>query len=161
MAVDGLAVTVGGLQLLHDIGDTCQHSRIVHHLSKVMDVVAGHQLLDVDSVEGEARSFERSGRHAAGSAEIELEMTAFAAVDHIVDAFHTHHVGNLVRVAHRGHRAVRHRHACKFRGRHHRAFDVDVGIDKARHDKPWLGFWRFGDFGNLAVTDGDGSRKDP
>ena len=43
-------------------------------------------------------------------------------------------VGDFMRVADRGHRAVNQRLACKFIRRQHRAFDVDMGIDKSRKD---------------------------
>ena len=86
-------------------------------------------------------------------------MASITAFDHEVDTFHSHHVGDLVRVAHRSHRAMAHRHPGKLRRRQHRALDMDVCVDKSRHDKTMLCRRQRRNFNNFFVFDGDGSRK--
>ena len=117
VAVHGLAIASSRLQFLHDLGILRQHARIVHHLREVVDVVARHQLVDGLCIQRTSRRLERCGRHTAGGAEVELEMHSLPASDHVIDTLHTQHIGDFVRVAHRGHRAMAYRLTGKLRGR--------------------------------------------
>ncbi len=62
--------------------------------------------------------------------------------NHLAHARYAQHIANFVRVGHGGDGAVNDRQPRKLRGRQQRAFNVNVGIDKARQDVWFAGALR-------------------
>ena len=161
MTVDGLVVFLGSIDFSHQSRIVVDDTRVVHHLGEVIDVVGRHQLLHVVSVEGASRSLERSGRHTTRRTEEELERHFLAVLDHKPNAFFPKHVGDFVRVADRGHRAMAGRQSGKFRRHQHGAFDVDMRIDKTWHDIAGVVNGLFHDLADFAVLHDDHAGEDP
>ena len=161
MAVDRLVVSLGCGNLTHHLGVFIDDARVVHHLREVVDVGRGHQFLDVIGVEGKARGLKGRGRHTTRGTEEELERHLFAVFDHIADTFLAEHVGNFVRVADGGHRAMTDRQTRKF-GRHqHGTLHMHMGINKARHDILRVAYGLLFDLGDFAIFDDDDARENP
>ncbi len=161
MAVDRLAITLSGGDFPHQLWVLVDDAGVVHHLREVINVGHGHQLFDVVGVEGGACRFEGRGRHAARCAKEELEGYLLTIVDHITDAFLAQDIGDFVRVADGGHRAVTSRQTGKLRRHKHGAFDVHMGVDEARHDVLCVADRLLFYLGDLAVFDDDDTREDP
>ena len=143
MSVDGFVVFLRGGNLAHQFGVVVDDAGVVHHLREVIDVGRGHQFFDVVGINGEARRLEIRRRHTARRTEEELERHFLAVVDHVADALLAQHIGDFVRVADGGHRAMARSQPSKFRRHEHRALDVHMRIDEARHDVSRVAHWFF------------------
>jgi len=155
VSVDGFVVFLRGGNLAHQFGVVVDDARVVHHLREVIDVGRGHQFLNVVGINGEARRLEIRRRHTARRTEKELERHFPSVVNHVADAFFAQHIGDFVRVADGGHRAVNRSQPSKFRRHEHRALDVHMRIDEARHDVSRVAHWFFFYLADFSVFDDD------
>ena len=161
MAVDRLPVPLGGGDFPHQLRVLVDDARVVHHLREVIDVVVGHQLLNVVGIQAGPCRLEGGGGHTTRCAKEELERHLLAVFYHVFDAVLAQHIGDFMRVADGGHRTVTGRQAGKL-GRHqHGAFDVDMRIDEARHDVLCVADRLFLNLGDFTVLNDNDPRENP
>ncbi len=81
-----------------------------------------------------ASSFHFGGGYAGGRHDVDAEGVILGHLQHVTNAFQTQHVGDFVGIGDDGCGTARHHSPGKLVWRDHRAFDVHVGIYKARAD---------------------------
>jgi len=81
-----------------------------------------------------AGGLEPGRRHAARQLHLEVHHRVARALEKVVEPRRAQHVDDLMRIADRGRGAARQRAAVELGRRHAGALDMDVGVDKARHD---------------------------
>ena len=92
---------------------------------------------------------------------MEFEWRPPAVFDHQLHALDAEDVGDFVRVGDRGDGAVNGREPSELARHHHRAFDVDVGIDETGHDEPpKRPAWLFSNRSDTTLGDRDRAGKD-
>ena len=106
MAVDGFVVLLGSIDFSHQFRVAVDDTRVVHHLREIIDVRHGHQFLNSVGIEGTSSRFKSRGRHTTRRAKEKLERHLLSVVNHVADAFFAQYIGDFVRVADRGHRAM-------------------------------------------------------
>ena len=135
MAVHRFARPDGRRDLGHDAGIAAQDAGEIHDLRKIADLPARHQAGNRPHPERRARRLRVGRRDAGGRAEAKLEGRPPRLGQHGVDAAHTQHVGDLMRIGNRRHRAMDNRQPRELRRRQKGALDVDMGVDEAGHDE--------------------------
>ena len=159
MSIDGLAVFLRGGNLGHDFRVAIDDARVVHHLRKVIDFGRGEHFFYKLSIKDTTRRFKRGGRNTTRRTEEKLKRHLFPIGNHVVDTTNAKHVGDFVRVTDGGHRAVTSRQPRELRRHKHRAFDVHMRIDKARHDETHVAHGLFLYPADFAVPNDDHTRE--
>src|SRR5690606_18460423 len=132
MAVYGFIILFGSGYFLHHFRILMKYAGPVHHLSQVFNIAILQKLIYFGGRNGSAGGFKTGGGNARRNSEIEFEINFFAVFDHEFYTFHTEYISNFVWVRYGCNCAVYYSHAGKGGRNEHRAFDMDVGINKAR-----------------------------
>ncbi len=106
----------------------------VHHLAQAQHPVIVQLRRDVVPAQVRAGGFHIRRGHARRHHHKHGERVVLGRVEHVADAIQSQHIGDLVRVNDDGRRAARDDSASELVGRHQRAFDVDVCVNKAGTD---------------------------
>ena len=136
VAVDLFVVGLAGQDLADNVGVAVDDTDVVHHLRQPQHAGVVVQRVDGGIIETVAAFIQRGGRNAAGQHKVNVNGQSLGGLQHIADAFHPHHVGDLVWVGDDGGGAVPHHGPGKFGGGDQAAFQVDVGVDQAGGDEP-------------------------
>ena len=161
MAVNGFSVFLGGGDFSHNLRIFLDDPRVIHHFRKIVDVVGSQQFLHRLCVKNTTRRFKSRGGNTTRRTEKELERHFLSVFNHVPNALSTKHIGDFMRVADSGHRAVANCQTCKLRWNQHGTFNMHMRIDEARHDVACVAHGLFLNFGNLAVLDDNHARKNP
>ena len=136
MALDIQAVLLRRLNDVHHPVVPFYHADKVHHLSQPDDVGQLSQTVyrgGVNDRPGVLQPWHR--RHAGGNVDELAHGQVQPCVVHIVYRFLAKDVGDLVRVGDHGGGAPRNDSPGEVPGGHHTAFNVDMGVDKARNQE--------------------------
>lgn len=131
MAID--MPVLEGQQLVENILVGGQHTGKVHELGQADDLRMIAERQKVRGQQAGPRCLLRRRRHAGGELDAKVHDRRLGGCKEIADAFDAENVGDLVRVADRGRDAVRQDAAIELGRRDQRGFDVEMGIDEARH----------------------------
>ena len=135
VAVDLLVVGLTGHDLGHHVRIAVDDAVGVHHLGQAL--YAGMVIEGVDGpvVQIGTGLVHGRGGHAGGQHEPHIHRQILGGLQHVLNAVGAHDVGDLVGVGDDGGGAVGQHRTGEFAGAHQRAFQMDVGVHKARqHD---------------------------
>ena len=131
VAVDLLVVRLGGDDLFHYLRVAVHGAHKVHHFRKTL--YAGVVIEGVDGavIQHGAGLVQRRGGHAGGQHEAHVHRQILRGLEHVLDAVGAHDVGDLVGIGDDGGGAVGEDGLGKLRRADQRAFQMDMGIQKA------------------------------
>ena len=131
VAVDLLVVRLRGDDLFHYLGVAVHGAHKVHHFGKTL--YAGVVIEGVDGavIQHGAGFVQRRGGYAGGQHEAHVHRQILRGLEHVLDAVGAHDVGDLVGVGDDGGGAVGQNGLGKLRRADQRAFQMDMGIQKA------------------------------
>ena len=162
MSVDVLPMALSDGDFIHHLWIMVDHAREIHHLGEVKKRGVKTEFLNGVGTQYRTTRFKAGRRNTRGNAEMDFQRCLFREALHESHSFNTQNVGDLVWVRDSRRRAVPHGDAGEFGWGEHRAFDMHVGIDKARTKKGSFRDRLVLDNGlDLARADFDGAGKDP
>ena len=133
----GVAVNVPVLkrgQFGQHAGISGQNAGEIHEFSQANDVWVRGQRQQIGDFQPRAGSFEMGCGHAGGELNPQVHDGVVRGIEKIPDAGQAQHIGNLVRITNRRGDAMRKHAAVKLRRADERGFDMQVRVDKARHE---------------------------
>ena len=135
VAVDLLVMGLTGHDLFHHLRVAVDGAHEIHHLRQPLYAGVVVEGVDGAVVQIGAGLIQRRGRYAGGQHEAHVHRQILRGLQHVLDAVGAHDVGDLVGIGDDRGGAVGQHGLGKLRGTHQRAFQMDVGVHKARqHD---------------------------
>ena len=135
VSIDRLSCAFRRGDLGQDFAVAAENAGPIHHLREIGESFIGEQSRHRSGVERRARRFKRGRGNAAGNAKRNGHTCVSGFAKHELHPHGTEHIGDLMRITHRGHSAVTHRNARKFARRQHAALDMNMRIDEPGHDE--------------------------
>ena len=133
MTVYGFVERFGPLNFHHYFGVFVQYPGKIHHFSQITNLFQCQQLPHFFNRNSRACRLKRSSRNAGRSSKAKFKRHPFSILNHVLYAFDTQHIPNLVRVRHGCNSTMYYRQTCKLCRCQHGTFNVDVCIYKTGH----------------------------